>query len=86
MRAGQFGSRIIPYIEGVFDNVVSGDPNGMNKELAGEITEVELVPNCPAIDGYRRSAVAKFFIPFRKDAAVFTKQNEMERNLSGTIS
>ena len=78
MRAGKFRSRIIPYIEGIFDNVVPGDTNGMNKELAGEITETELLADYLAIKGYRCCAVTEFFIPFCEYAAVFTKQDEME--------
>ena len=73
-------------VEGVFDDIVPGCARDMDKELPGEIAELEARAHLAAIDRQRSDCVSGALAPFGDDLAIAVEQRQPARDLGGAVA
>src|SRR5271165_5121696 len=78
--AGDLGAGIAEYVEGVFDDVVPGRSDDVEKQLTAEFGEAEAVADFAAIQDDRAPSRSTAFAPFGEDLTITGEQRHPAGN------
>ena len=65
---------------------MAGDPDGVDQQLAGKITEVEAVPHRCAFNGHASRRIRQLLVPFGDRCAGLVEQGEPQRHVLRAIA